>query len=193
VDATTLCRLETAAPISSQNGHHSYICPWSPVEWLCLASICITLTCFSNIVIGGLRISAITEVTYGSDVTYGIGTTLLWSMAQISIGIIVACCPYLRPVFELVMPKRLIGASTPVSSPYQPRRASIIVTTRIDIHDTLSTPLAPTGLYPPVSVAFHDDHVDPWAPIFRVEGPVCDESGSTAHGNGCLKRCSCRS
>ncbi|KAF1917085.1 hypothetical protein BDU57DRAFT_448159, partial [Ampelomyces quisqualis] len=147
-----------------------------------------------NIVIGGLRISALAEVAYSNDVTYGVGTTLLWSMAQISTGIIVACCPYLRPAFELVMPERLTRVSTPISSPYLPRRDSIIVTTRIEIHDTFSAPLAPAVFDPPFLVAYHDVHTDPRAPIFKVEqGPVCDESQSTAHCDGCFRRCSCRS
>jgi hypothetical protein len=87
----------------------------------------------SNIIIGGLRISALTEVAYGRDVTYGIGPSLIWAIAQIGTGTIVACCPHLRPLFEKVLPHRFVRVptrkSTPQHTPWQKRQASITVTT----------------------------------------------------------------
>jgi hypothetical protein len=72
---------------------------------------------YSNIFIGGLRIDSLADVAYQGDVTYGIGTTLMWAIAQISTGIIVACLPHLRPLFECILPHRFTHLSTRRSRP----------------------------------------------------------------------------
>ncbi|KAH7075457.1 hypothetical protein BKA63DRAFT_297721 [Paraphoma chrysanthemicola] len=136
-----------------------------------------------NIVIGGLRISALTGVAYGSDVTFGIGTTLLWALAQISAGIIVACCPHLRPVFEMIVPRRLTRISTRKSAAFQHPRPSIMVTTRIDVRNT--PPLAA------LTATFHDGHQEPWAPTFNVEQGLALDLHHTLCSHGHLRRGSC--
>ncbi|KAF2036408.1 hypothetical protein EK21DRAFT_96328 [Setomelanomma holmii] len=140
-----------------------------------------------NIIIGGLRINGLTEVTYGGDVTYGIGTTLMWAIAQISTGIIVACSPHLRPVFEMIVPRRLTRVYIRKSASSQHitggRHPSIVVTTRIDIRDSSPSPR--------VVSTFHDGHQEPWAPTFDVEPGPASELGHTMCDNGCLHRGSC--
>ncbi|KAF2829692.1 hypothetical protein CC86DRAFT_285144 [Ophiobolus disseminans] len=162
-----------------------------------------------NIVIGGLRLSALTEVAYGGDVTYGIGTTLMWSMAQMSTGIIVACCPHLRPLFEKILPSRLTRVPTrkSTSPPHQsrpqtpqqtnpgdfqeapahillqPRQNSITVTTRIEVSTGSLSPNTPA--------ASHDGHLEPWSPTFDIEAGPADGIPSTSCCVGCLRRGSC--
>jgi hypothetical protein len=143
----------------------------------------------SNIIIGGLRISALTEVAYGRDVTYGIGPSLIWAIAQIGTGTIVACCPHLRPLFEKVLPHRFVRVptrkSTPQHTPWQKRQASITVTTTIDIHDSSPSP-------PIAAPVFHDGHLEPWAPTFDVSiRPVSEEARHTGCCGGCIPICSC--
>lgn len=124
------------------------------------------LTGSRTIVIGAFRITAITDVSFGGDLTYGIGTNLLWALAQMSTGIIVACLPHLRPAFEKVVPRRLTRIhtrGTPRTNTGMPRTSrqnSITVTTRIDIRNAHPSPT--------LSAHFHDGHQEPWGPTFEV-------------------------
>ena len=140
--------------------------------------------------------------------TYGIGTTLMWATAQISTGIIVACCPHLRPLFEWILPRQLTHLTTRRSNHSasraskasqkpqvvilpprdQSRAGSITVTTAITIK--LNRYLPPL---PAPAVSIHDGQVDAEAPTFNVEqGPAnrlrflayC--CGGSARCGGCL-------
>jgi hypothetical protein len=62
--------------------------------------------------IGAFRITGIADVSFNGDLTYGIGTNLIWALAQMSTGIIVACLPHLRPAFEKFLPSRFTRIST---------------------------------------------------------------------------------
>ncbi|CAG5155426.1 uncharacterized protein ALTATR162_LOCUS3656 [Alternaria atra] len=123
-----------------------------------------------NIFIGGFRVDSLADVAYQGDVTYGIGTTLMWAIAQISTGIIVACCPHLRPLFECMLPHRLTHLTTGRSKPTskvsqasqsprlvllsprdQSRAGSITVTTAIAVERDGYMPPQP----PPI-VSIHD-------------------------------------
>jgi hypothetical protein len=109
----------------------------------------------------------------------------MWAIAQISTGIIVACCPHLRPIFEKILPHRLTRLSTRKSKnalraseltqtsgltlgpPEKElsRNASITVTTDIAVQGT--------GPLPATPVEFHDGKVESWGPTFDVErGPA---------------------
>ncbi|KAF1852102.1 uncharacterized protein K460DRAFT_271426 [Cucurbitaria berberidis CBS 394.84] len=136
-----------------------------------------------SIVIGGLRINSFANVDLG-DITFGIGATLIWSITQISTGIIVACCPYLRPVFEKMLSCRLTRPTTRRSQISHSRQSSITVTTSICLQDSLQAP--------PPQGTFHDGHQEPWAPTFDVErGPASEfQKAGTCCGDspscGCL-------
>lgn len=152
--------------------------------------------------VGAFRITGITDVSFNGDLTYGIGTNLLWALAQMSTGIIVACLPHLRLAFEKVLPSRLTQISTrrhintrsnthnspDGGIPRTPRQYSIAVTTRIEVGDAVPSP--------ELSALFHDGHQEPWAPTFEVVGPlimpqqhtlVCCEGPPRAVGCCCLR------
>jgi hypothetical protein len=147
------------------------------------------------------------DVAYGGDITWGIGTTLTWAIAQISTGIIVACCLYLRSLFERLLPKKLTRVSTSRStpqpaphqdleklslvggdlsqesqqttgmSPTRTRNDSITVTTTIEVH--------PRALSPDIKPVFHDGHRAPWAPTVRVEAKPKHDPPETPEASGC--------
>jgi len=122
-----------------------------------------------TIIIGALRIRALSRIQYqGSDVTWNIGTCLMWAIAQMSAGIIVACCPHLRPIFEKVLPHRLTRVKT--KRPEQActaRQRPILVTTSIALEPSHQLALVPA--------VFHDGQLEPWAPTFDVErGPAAE-------------------
>jgi hypothetical protein len=151
----------------------------------------------------------LTNVAYGGDVTYGIGTTLIWAIAQISTGIIVACCPYLRPLFEKLLPKRLTQVSkskskpelhcqqVPLKSPLHDKRKdsqqasqptpprargdSITVTTTIEVR--ASSPSPSIAAKPPST------YRGLWIPQYDVECAPAHEVSETPRG--CLGRCTC--
>lgn len=131
-------------------------------------------------------------------------------MAQISTSIIVACCPYLRPLFEKIMPRRLIRLSSlrPVSvarsqedpeknsvddaTPRQDshqagqgrsRTNSITVTTTIEVH-----PSAPSPSFKPM---FHDGHEESWTQTVKVEAKPEHELPETPGAGGLLRGCNC--
>jgi hypothetical protein len=172
-------------------------------------SVLVAANTNSNIFIGGLRANALADVAYQGDVTYGIGTTLMWAIAQMSTGIIVACCLYLRPLFECLLPRRFTHLTSRISKSasksaskvsqeslkpplvLQPpvnksRAGSITVTTAIAVEPG---PVPP----PAAAVSIHDGQVDTEAPTFDVEaGPArrlrvlayC--CGGSSRGCGCL-------
>jgi hypothetical protein len=144
----------------------SYLATWTP-----------SLTPPGNIVIGGLRISALTDAAYSGDVTYGIGTTLIWSMAQMSSAIIVACCPLLRPLFEMVVPRKLTRLSPRRSTPQLSKQDSITVTTQIDVYSN--------SWSEPIVAKLHDVLHESWAPTFHVESRAREER----HLGGCCGGC----
>jgi hypothetical protein len=151
--------MEIAAPVGSQGRNHSHLCIQSTVRELALGYLrTFTNPHVSNIVVGGLHISALTDVAYGGDVTYGMGTTILWSLAQISTAIIVACCPLLRPLFEKVMPRKLTRVPSCGTPPQQSKKNSITVLTKIDVRHSSSLE--------PITAPFHDGIQDSWAPTF---------------------------
>jgi hypothetical protein len=152
--------------------------------------------------IGAFRITGIADVSFNGDLTYGIGTNLIWALAQMSTGIIVACLPHLRPAFEKFLPSRFTRISTrrqmnPRTNtknqqshglPRLPRQNSISVTTKIEIRNDVPSP--------ELSAPFHDGHQVPWAPTFEVVGPLtipqqhtvlCREGPPRAVGCCCLR------
>jgi hypothetical protein len=147
---------------------------------------------YSNILIGGLRINALARVPYGIDVMHGMGTSMMWSIAQISTGIIVACCPHLRPLFERLLPNRLTRISLRKTPPPPARRFWIVVTTRIEIRP---------GTFPllPIAARGHCGHEERWAPRFEVESRVTarrdhdtvSDVDDTAYCPRYLPKCSC--
>jgi len=140
----------------------------------------------SNMFIGAFRVDSLADVAYQGDVTYGMGNTLMWAIAQISTGIIVACLPHLRPLFDYILPRRLIQLSTRKSKTQskasqvsaqsvlvppiiQSRAGSIVVTTQIAVQPGSPNLLPP----PPPPIDIVDGQLDPLGPIFHVEpGPA---------------------
>ena len=119
----------------------------------------------SSVVVGGLRTHALTKVDYQGDAILGIDTELMWAVAQISTGTIVACCPYLRRLLEILEPRNLFRNHHRASLFPRPKQSSILVTTTIDVHGN------PPSLPTPASVP--NDYISPEAPTFEVErGPV---------------------
>lgn len=110
--------------------------------------------------IGVFRITSIADVSFNGDLTHGMGTNLLWALAQMSTGITVACLPHLRPAFERTLPSKFTRISTiPCTNaqtsiqneqdsliPRVTRQASISVTTKIEIGNAT----------PKLSAPFHD-------------------------------------
>jgi len=152
------------------------------------------LTETRTIIIGAYCITAMTDVPFSGDLTYDIGTNLVWALAQMSTGIIVACLPLLRPAFEKVVPRKLTRISTRGSirtgaeTPRTPRQNSITVTTRIDVGNALPAPA--------LSAHFHDGHQEPWGPTFEVariqattrqHTLLCREGPPRAVGCCCLR------
>lgn len=126
---------------------------------------------------GTFRSTSIADISLNDDLTYSKDTNLLWALAQMSTGIVVACLPHLRPAFDKILPSRLTRGNKHIptntrssthneqgsSSLRTPRQDSISVTTRIEVGNAISSP----GL----SAPFHDGHQEPWAPAFEVAGP----------------------
>jgi hypothetical protein len=132
----------------------------------------------------------------------------MWAIAQISTGVIVACCPHLRPLFEHILPRRLTHLTTcrsnhSASRAYRDsqRPQTMILPSRdqsragcITVMTTIAIEL--NGYLPPVpapAVSIHDEQVDGEAPTFNVEqGPAnrlrflayC--CGGSARCGGCL-------
>lgn len=69
------------------------------------------LTTHRTIIIGAIRIANIATFAPGGDLTYGLGIHLMSNLTQMSVGIIVACMPHMRPIFEKIVPRKF----TPVS------------------------------------------------------------------------------
>ena len=67
------------------------------------------LTSFNrrDVAAGVFRIVTILWVKFHSDVTFTTVNGEIWAMAEVSIAIVVACCPLLRPLLEKLIPKRL--------------------------------------------------------------------------------------
>ncbi|KAH6869955.1 hypothetical protein BKA58DRAFT_315730 [Alternaria rosae] len=126
-----------------------------------------------NMFIGAFRLDSLAGVAYQGDVTYGMGNTLMWAIARMSTAIIVACLPHLRPLFDCILPRRLIHLSTrrskTRSKASQSRAGSIVVTTQIAVQPGSPQLLPP----PPPSIDIVDGQLDPMGPIFHVEqGPA---------------------
>ena len=153
--------------------------------------LALVLTRHRTIVIGAFRITAITDFSFG-----GISTNLLWTLAQMSTGIIVACLPHMRPAFEKVMPSQFtriskrstIRNSSAGGGSQAPRRGLIAVTTRIEVGGTLP--------FPALSVPCHDGNQGSWAPTFEVvktlavpqqHTMLCREGPPRAVGCCCLR------
>lgn len=64
-----------------------------------------------NIVIGGLCTDSLPKAASKRDITYFMGESLMWAVAQISTGIMVNCCPLLRPLFDRLLPHRIVFAN----------------------------------------------------------------------------------
>jgi hypothetical protein len=124
------------------------------------------------------------KVAYRGDVTYDLGVTLTWTVAQESIGIIVACCPHLRPVFELILP-----SFEPIPSCKlrirQAKDVPIVVTNRIAVHDS--------SYSAEITNSYHDGgYNEPWAPTFDVEQGPAAHLQHVPDCGGFLPQCSCR-
>ena len=136
--------------------------------------------------IGALRINSLSEVAYRGEVTFGVGSKLMWAVAQLSTGIIVACCPHLRPLFEKVVPFRLTRMTTRTSQTPRRRRSSIVVTTRIEIE--------PASSAQPPPASFHDGFLEPWGqgPKFDVvQSPATSPRDISCCCGGSVRRCAC--
>lgn len=136
--------------------------------------------------IGAFRLDSLAGVAYQGDVTYGMGNTLMWAIVRMSTAIIVACLPHLRPLFDCILPRRLIHLSTSRSKTQskasqvsaqsvlvppiiQSRADSIVVTTQIAVQPGSPQLLPP----PPPPIDIVDGQLDPMGPIFHVEqGPA---------------------
>ncbi|OAL50216.1 hypothetical protein IQ07DRAFT_644446 [Pyrenochaeta sp. DS3sAY3a] len=141
-------------------------------------------------IIGCLRLWALTYAEYRGNVTIGIGTTLMWAVAQVSIGISVACFPHLRSVFEKITSCGCAGSSiTSISRPQSPRRlrgpgpqssdASIKVTTIIELR-------GPSFIPEPATAIFGDAYHEPWAPTVRIErGSASSSKGKDSQHAQC--------
>lgn len=113
----------------------------------------------SNIVIGISRITALADLSFTSDITYDVVSTMIWDMAQVSTAMILACCPLLRPVFERLIPKGLTRMATKITA--HRKSSSIRVTTRIDVR--------PASIKPRLQSGFHDGFQETEGPTFEVE------------------------
>ncbi|KAF1829471.1 hypothetical protein BDW02DRAFT_509894 [Decorospora gaudefroyi] len=145
---------------------------------------------FLNIFITGFRIDWLARGLNFDDRRYGIRTTFMWALAQISTGIVVACCLHLRPLFEFLLActqNHLCSCrsrSLPRGRPGQSRNECIRVTTKIFV-DHESQPS-------PSSAGFPDGKVKPWAPTFQVEqGPAKRLQYLTSCCGGSSRGCPC--
>lgn len=73
------------------------------------------------------------------DVTDDAVERTIWTHAQISTAVMLACCPLLCPIFEKMVPKQLFRMPRG-SNGRSTRAAAIQGTTRIDVHHTSSQP-----------------------------------------------------
>lgn len=73
------------------------------------------------------------------DLTYSLPTNLLLNLTQMSVGIVVACLPHMRPVFEKMIPRRFtrIGGNPSSDGERPTSGGAISVTTTIEISDPL--------------------------------------------------------
>ncbi|KAF2116503.1 hypothetical protein BDV96DRAFT_27547 [Lophiotrema nucula] len=151
---------------------------------------------FLNILMAIFRINSLMAVTFGGDITYDVVPAIIWAIAQLSIAIIVACCPLLRPVFEKMIPTRLTkilpvpGAkarpsaiarpatsstfrvpATPTMTTVQVPPSTIRATTRIDVLPHTSRPISRTG-------CFHDSLQESEGPVVEITRAVEGESWS---------------
>ncbi|OCK85406.1 hypothetical protein K432DRAFT_343140 [Lepidopterella palustris CBS 459.81] len=53
------------------------------------------------------RIKTVLQNAFFKDLTYTAIASELWAIAEVSIAIVTACCPLLRPIFEKMVSKRL--------------------------------------------------------------------------------------
>lgn len=168
--------------------------------------------------IGALRIDSIADIVFHGDVTYNLATTLMWAIARISTGIIVTCCPLLRPLFDMFLPQRLIRLSTrmskSISKTTQASKNTVGSKSTVGSHTsqsiqvpqvdqsrsgsiTVTTIIAvqKSVHLPRLSAQFHDGSLESWGTRFDVEqGPASrlkDQAysrGSSPPGFGCLCR-----
>lgn len=140
------------------------------------------LTTHRTIIIGAIRIANIATFAPGGDLTYGLGIHLMSNLTQMSVGIIVACMPHMRPVFEKIVPRRFTRISVPSSirtslsgkKVRTSRHNSISVTTTIKLHDSIPCAVFPTP--------FHDGHQDWCAPMFSAaQIPVVPQQDQFLH------------
>jgi len=93
----------------SQNSVKCCVCSGVIVSSLILGFPPSLLTSFnrSDVAAGAFRIVTILGVKFHSDVTHMAVNDEIWTMAEVSVTIVVACCPLLRPLLEKLIPKRL--------------------------------------------------------------------------------------
>jgi hypothetical protein len=129
-----------AAAACSQNCYHGHLCHWHGVRVPNPGILFyLVLTQPRTIVIGAIRVANIAEFVPGGDLTYSLPTQLLLNLTQMSVGIVVACLPHMRPVFEKIIPRRftrISGNSSGGKGP-TPGTRSISATTTIEVSDTL--------------------------------------------------------
>lgn len=127
---------------------------------------------------------SLVKVAYRGDVSWDMGVTLTWTIAQMSIEIIVACCPHLRPVFEHILPsyERITFSKKRTR---QSKDVPIVVTNQIAVHDSAQSA--------EITTSYHDGgYNEPWAPIFNVEQGPAAHLQHVPDCEGFLPQCSCR-
>jgi hypothetical protein len=173
---TALCRLEPPAETDTQGRNHRHLCGWAPVRSIQTSHHCsLSLTCTRNIATGLSRIVTVQLANMHGGVTINTVTAVVCAYAQISTAIIVACCPLLRPVFERMLPARLIRVRTPViarvGTPILVRPTPLLtlqnpsviqITTSIHVHNDSSEPYNSQG-------AAKNGPAESHAPTFDVE------------------------
>ncbi|OSS50089.1 hypothetical protein B5807_04800 [Epicoccum nigrum] len=153
----------------------------------------------TTIVIGAIRVASIAKFASGGDLTYSLTNQLLLNLTQMSVGIVVACLPHMRPVFEKIIPRRFtyISGDSSNGKGLTPGKNSISATTTIEVSDTLpyhiwSAPRSYLGFYKDsthnqrsCSVILdpsHDGQGDSWAPTFEVvQTPVVPRQYQSLH------------
>lgn len=81
----------------------------------------------------------IAKFASGGDLTYSLTNQLLLNLTQMSVGIVVACLPHMRPVFEKIISRRFtyISGDSSNGKGLTPGKNSISATTTIEVSDTL--------------------------------------------------------
>ncbi|KAF2873279.1 hypothetical protein BDV95DRAFT_378296 [Massariosphaeria phaeospora] len=106
-----------------------------------------------NVVIAVLRLTSLLYRDNSGDITYDAFEARIWAIAQIGTAIMLASCPLLHPVFELLIPRKWTRIG------FVPLNA-IRVTTRIEIFPD-SMPWTPN--------CFVDDILDTEGPTFEID------------------------